>query len=397
MHVQIDSTQPQEYARRYVEALKTEPYLGNDLSWALQALPQRAALPFLRDMYDWPEIVPRLAALRAGAGLGDAVAAPHLKDLAKKPGVATAIRADAIRLLGRLSAGPTVDTALREQLHSDSNLVRVAAYESLVDRAETVELRRWLQHQASLPASAQTWTPGEGGDPRIILELSGRSIQGVSRRAVGGKFLLDLVPEGDPMIYVSQQGRPRIVLFGENLQVKRPTTVSAWEGPEAEPSPGGEKGLPRLMLVAETATATPRLMYRYPDRVEAGTVMQGRTVRADVPADLTGLIQYLAHSPTPEEPQAGLGLTYSEVVGVLHVLQGKGAFGATPLAIEEDLLKARLLQAANSVVVEERPETTKDKTEVRIYEAPKEAAGSEPAKPGEKPGLVVPLEQPKKK
>src|SRR5262249_46055765 len=94
LHTQVDQSLPQEYARRYVDALKSQPYLGDELSWCLQALPQKAALPFLRELYDWPEMVPRLAALRAGAGLGDPLAVPALKQLARES--PTPIRADAI-------------------------------------------------------------------------------------------------------------------------------------------------------------------------------------------------------------------------------------------------------------------------------------------------------------
>lgn len=392
LHTQIDQGAPQEHARRYVEALKNQPYLGDELSWCLQALPQRAALPFLREMYDWPETVPRLAALRAGAGLGDPMAAPHLKELAKEG--PTPIRADAIRLLGRLAAGPTVDLALIEQLKSSSNLVRVAAYEALADRAEDIQRRRLAAEQASLPPAVRVALAEGTYNPRAVLELPGDTIQGVRRKVVAGKFLLDIVPVGEPLIYVNQQGRPRIVLFGERLEIKRPTFVTAWEGSSAAASVG-EPQLARLMLVAESPTDTPRLMYRDPDRVaESGERIPGRTVQARVEPDLVKFIEFLAHTPTPEDPNPGLGLTYSEVVGALHAIQQKNGFGPVPFAVEEDLLRARLLMAANAMTVPERPETTTDTTEVRIYEPEPDAAAPAQPKPQEKPSLVVPLPQP---
>jgi hypothetical protein len=70
-HIQVNQTAPQVYARQYVEALRREPYLADDLGWALHALGE-PALPFIRELYDDSELMPRLAALRTGARLNDA-------------------------------------------------------------------------------------------------------------------------------------------------------------------------------------------------------------------------------------------------------------------------------------------------------------------------------------
>ncbi len=376
-HAQIDQGMPQEYARKYTEALKSQPYLGDQLSWCLQALPQKAALPFVRELYDWPEMVPRLAALRAGAGLGDPLSAPALKQLAKE--APTSIRADAIGLLGRLP-GPTVDQALREQLTANSLPVRVAAYEALATRAERVQMQRWLAQRASLPAAVRVNQPEETQPG--ILEMSGDSIQGVGRKVVEKKFILDTVLAGDQVVYVSQQGRPRIVLFGENQTMRRPVMVTAWSD--------------RLMLVSDGPTDDFRILYREPSRTsDEGDAIAGRTITNRVPADLPGLIEFLAHQSTPEDPRPGLGMTYSEVVGALYSFQRGGAI-AGQFAVEEDLLKARLLKAVNQEIAPERPESPGDSTEpLRIYEptSPSEAPAATP----DKPSLVVPLEQPKPK
>src|SRR5690606_11447685 len=54
-------------------------------------------------------------------------------------------------------------------------------------------------------------------------------IQGVSRSLVGGEFFLDIAPAGEPLIYVTQQGEPRVALFGrEPLMVEVPALVSLW-------------------------------------------------------------------------------------------------------------------------------------------------------------------------
>ncbi|MBZ0172415.1 MAG: flagellar basal body P-ring protein FlgI, partial [Phycisphaerales bacterium] len=96
-HIQIDQSMPHVYARRYVDALRSEPYLADDLSWALHALGE-PALPFMRGLYDDPEMIPRLAALRTGARLGDPRVAAHLIELTQTG--SENVRADAVELLG---------------------------------------------------------------------------------------------------------------------------------------------------------------------------------------------------------------------------------------------------------------------------------------------------------
>lgn len=383
-HIQIDQSMPQEYARKYSEALKTDPYLASDLSWCLQALPQKAAIPFIRELYDWPEMAPRLAALRAGAGLNDPLAAPQLKDLSKD--APTALRVDAIRLLGELTAGPTVDLALREQLNARELAVRVAAYEALVGRAELVQLRRWKRFVSTLPAAARISLPEETALNPGILEITGDTIQGITRRVISNKFILDVVPVGEPVIYVTQQGRPRIVLFGENLKLKRPAIVSAWSD--------------RLMLVSDSPTDEFRLLYRTPEvTTDTGQVIGGRNMTAKFGDDLVAMIAMLARKPTPESPEPGLGMTYSQVVGALYAFQRGGAIPAY-FAVEEDLLRARLLEAANTNAVLERPDTQADAEKLKVYapvDEPQQQPAPAPVQPQTKPDLVVPLEPPTKK
>jgi hypothetical protein len=378
LHTQIDQSLPQEFARRYVDALKSQPYLGDELSWCLQALPQKAALPFLRELYDWPEMVPRLAALRAGAGLGDPLAVQPLKQLARE--ATTPIRADALTLLGRLS-GTTVDDALKDQLSAGELSVRVAAYEALADRSERIALRRFAAAQTRLPAAAVV-TTGQPSAPGI-LEFSGDSPQGVGRTVVEKKFILDVVPVGDPLVYVTQQGRPRIVLFGADMSVIKPCLVSAWKD--------------RLMLASDAPTDDVRLLYQSPTRTTPeGDVIPGQMLTTKVAPDLRSLIGFLAHPiADPEDPRPGLGMTYSEVVGALYAFQqGKAIPGA--FAVENDLLKARLLKAVNADTVAERPETPADADKIRVFEPTAPTPTPVPEKL-EKASLVKPLPPPAQK
>ena len=67
-------------------------------------------------------------------------------------------------------------------------------------------------------------------------------VQGIRRQSIGAdpqnpKFILDLVPEGEPLIYITQSGLPRIVLFGSNLKLRRPMSVVAWSAPVRQTRP----------------------------------------------------------------------------------------------------------------------------------------------------------------
>jgi len=377
MHIQIQQGATQEFAKRYVEAMKSQPALAEELSWCLQALPAKAAVPFIRELYDSSEMGLKMAALRAGAGLGDALAAPPLKQIAKDGPQ----RAEAIRLLGRLSAGPSVDVALREHLDAPERSVRVAAYEALVARSEAIQLRHL--REARRPSSAGVRLPrNDEMDPPApaILELSGDSLQGVKRRVIEGKFVLDTVPSGEPMVYVTQRGRPRIVLFGEKTDLVKPGMVAAWNN--------------RLMLTCDSPTDDYRVYYKMPDRVdELGDTWAGTAVSGKSPSELTALVEFLAHTPSVEDPRPGLGMTYSEVVGALYAFQQGRVIDAS-FAVEDDPEQAKLLAQSSETAIPDRPDTKRDGETIRVYEPSRGGVVGPPA-PKEVEPMVVPLPQPK--
>lgn len=280
MATRVDLTYPEESARRYVNALRDQPELADELSMRLQAIGE-PAIPFLRDLYDYAEPTPRLAALRAGARLGDALATPHLRDIATAgpPG----LRVSAIELLADMGPDPQVNLTLRALLDADQIEVRIAAYEALVRRR----------------------------DPTL------------NRRRMEDKFVLDTIPAAKPMIYVSQQAEPRIAVFGAGLAIKRPTLVSGWSD--------------RLMLVADSATDDVRVYYR--------DYKTGKSSTQRIRPEVVDLIQYMAHKQTPEEPAPGLDLTYSEVVGALHEVWKGGGIDADVVAEQDKLAAELLRSA----------------------------------------------------
>lgn len=380
-HVQLDTAFPQVHAQRYITEIEQEPYLAGDLSWALQALGE-PALPFIRQLYDHPEVAPRLAGLRAGAGLSDPQAAPMLRQLAETGPIS--LRPDAIRLLGRLNAGPTVDLTLRTLLQEEELTIRIAAYEALADRAERAQRRRLLIDERSRDVAPGQQLSVSQLDLLSKVRLPPGTLQGVSRLTVPGKFHLDRVPFGAPMVYVTQQGTPRIVLFGEDIRLRQPAFVSAWSN--------------RLLVSCEGVEAPVRVRYetlpvqnpREPD------VPRAQVYTQEIDASAAKFIDLLSHDTTPEQPQPGFGMSYVEVVGALHAVWQQGALVGS-FATERDKLAAELLAALDREPVLLRPEKEGDTSEVVVLDeafgAPKPSQTPPPLGPDGKPTLVVPIDR----
>ncbi len=330
LHTRVDQSFPQEYALRYGRALRAQPDLAESLSWCMQSI-GKLALPDLRRMYDYAELAPQLAALQAGAGLGDPLVAPHLIELASHG--PSALRTRAIKLLGKLDPDPSVNQSLRKLLNVPELDVRIAAYEALQKRF----------------------------DP---------SIQSIY---IGDKFVLDVVDADETMIYVSQQGQPRIIVFGDHPELVRPTFVSAWND--------------RLMLTADSATDELRIYYQDFRRPKATTIK--------VSASLPEFIEFLAHKTTPEEPAPGLDLTYSEVVGALYEIWKEDGIPGVFVA-EQDRLLVDLLRSMQGLFATDRPETTQDAeetVETARKRATSETTATVPTQTPEKRTFVVPLKK----
>ncbi|MDX2132762.1 MAG: flagellar basal body P-ring protein FlgI [Planctomycetota bacterium] len=366
MHLPIDGSFPEEQARRLVQGVQAEPALAEEVSWCLEAIGSRG-LPFVRQLYEHPDLAPRMAGLRAGARLNDSLASEPLRDIARTG--TGRVRTRAIELLGELDGGPRVDMALRDLLSEPALEVRVAAYEALVERAsreQTARLAALLESNPDAPRISPT-----------RLEVLGRArwarrnVQGIRREIVGESFILDIVPFGEPLVYVTQVGFPRIVVFGEDRAILRPSLVSASDD--------------RLLITAEPGATSVRVRYVGSDGVSVRT--------GETPADIVSLVQFLATSPRDLSGTPGLGMTYSDVVGALAAMSAKGGVRAA-FATQADKLKADLLAASTSQDMLERPDRPGDEPIV-LHESPTavrtEVPGSEP------PPRIVPIVPPAKK
>lgn len=276
-------------------AVIADPSTAETASWRWRALGERA-LPVIRDLYDYPEELPRLAALQAGAALNDALVVPHLIDMAHN--ASTQSRIPAINLLGDMTVDPRVDQALRDLLNEADVEVRMVSYEALVKR----------------------------GDPFLY------------RLVVDEKYIVDLVESDYPMIYITQLGQPRIVVFGRDLMIRTPITVRAWSN--------------RLMIKDAADQEGLEVFYRQdPDDMQ-GVIQTTSTLLAD-------FICFLGHQPTIDRPAPGLGLSYGQAVGALHQIWSQGYIEADFKA-EQDRILAAILAQEQQTIVTERPEFSTD-------------------------------------
>jgi hypothetical protein len=320
--------------------------------------------------------VPRLAALRAGASLDDPRAVPYLIEMATVG--QEQHRTAAIAMLARIDAGPSIERALQGLLGDEELAVRIAAYEALATRAEKAQLKRLIaeERREQNPVARRSY------DMLYALSrayLPGGTLQGVSRTLVEGKFFLDRVPVGKPMIYITQQRVPRVVLFGSRINIREPLTATMWSD--------------RLMFISDGDGEPVRIYYRTMPKMRNGEAIDGtsRVVTAEVEPDLIGLIAFMAHKPTPENPRPGLGLSYSETVGALYGLYKDSAFDAA-FTTERDRLIAELTSLASRSSVEMRPERPGEASELVVFDVPARLpGGNELRRDDSASDLLVPL------
>lgn len=291
-HMTIRLADPESVAMSVRRALLSDPAVARQASWRWQALGDRV-LPIIRELYDYPEERPRLAALRAGAKLDDALVVEHLIEMANDGG--TDVRSESIKLLADMALNPQIDHALRELLNEESVDVRLAAYEALAKR----------------------------GDPRL------------ERFTVDNdKFQVDLVRSEKPMIYVTQFGQPRIVIFGENLSIDRPVFVQAWSNQLMVKDIDGEDEL--------------EVYYRRSPMDINGAIHR-------VEPELSEFVRFLGHTSTVDRPEEGLGLSYGETVGALFQIWSDEYINADFKA-DQDRILAAIMREEQESTVAERPE-----------------------------------------
>ncbi len=237
------------------------PYGAISLIWEAMG---RQVWPVIRPLYTDKNPSVSFYAARAGLRQGDGQALQVMIFAAKDAG--NPHRMEAVDELGK-SIEMEALTTLKALLDSDDNTVRVAAYEAIA----------------------------AGGLPG-----------GIERISIDGHFDLDIVPsKGKFIIYATQFRHPRIALIGEGMQVAKPMFFAAADDTATLLAHPGDETLCVYRRVGPNKTLSDQM---------------------HVPFDVKSLVNVLGTRPRKEKDSTyyGLGLTYSQVVGVLYQLCREG-------------------------------------------------------------------------
>jgi len=242
------------------EAIQPDAPLA-DISLAWEGL-GKTVLASIRKLYTHKEPGVSYFAARAGLRLGDDLALDVMARHANNS--ENPFREVAIEELGRTDRTAQAILVLRSLLDADDQRVRQLAYEALLEQGDS---------------SIQTFK-------------------------VGGKggFLLDLVPSrGSFLVAAQRSGRQRIALFGAGMRCQTPAFYVHRNEAVTITADAGAK---ELKLVRRTPIA---------GRLSPST---------PCPPDVACLILTLGRRPPegPDDKRQGLGLSYAQVVEVLHDL-----------------------------------------------------------------------------
>ncbi|MEM9914689.1 MAG: flagellar basal body P-ring protein FlgI [Planctomycetota bacterium] len=334
--------------------LLEDPARINPIVQAWKALGPNVAI-VLRDYYtaDFPEVKPeradaprrfpetvtgnrsvgtgkvplflRLAALEAGAFVGDERASEYLLELAGHEEPSVRIRvAEALVNLPESNYGTR---ALLTLLDDPVRSVRITAYESL----------------------ARTGSP-----------LVERTVMRDRNDEI--KLVIDRLPVQEPLVYITQKRYPRLVIFQPRLGFDAPTLAGIW----------GD----RLMVRRTAANEPAEFFFQYRDPKQNNKMV---TDQHQIDPTLATLAYVLAHRPTLSDPQVGYNLTYGEVADAVYQLAKAGAIDAE-VEVDRSLL-TRLIDRTRDdrgAPAIERPETAP-----AAETAPEDARPAAAAEPGD--------------
>ncbi len=220
----------------------------------------RQVLPVVRQGYTSDNPFVQFWSAVAGLRMGDIEAAGQIvRQFARRDG--SPLQLPAIRELGRHTTVTGATALLENLLDQENELVRIGAYESLLRR----------------------------GDMSAVTVID-----------VGGQFELHLVKSHrDYVIYAAQTGTPRIVLFGQNMAVARPVFFNSPDGLVTVNASGRDDKLTTYRKIPRTGGVSDE--FKIPFVVRELVTTLGAPARRGRDGEIEGL-----------------GLSYSQVVGVLH-------------------------------------------------------------------------------
>ncbi|MBN1943121.1 MAG: flagellar basal body P-ring protein FlgI [Phycisphaerae bacterium] len=276
------------HAARIAEAMEAPDADHDSLAMVWESM-GRAVLPVVQKMYASKNPEVTLYAARTGLRLGDrGLAGPILARIAEKSGDPRQLRA-----IAELGLHPDVYEAmqpLRDLLNDRNVLVRIAAYEALIQRGDFSRIQRHAVDRGAFEEEAPAFT-------------------------------VDVVDsQGDFVVYALRTATPRIVLFGKNMPLARSIFFT---DPNETVAIFSKKALPAEQI-EKLKQADPDLAEDVlrGDHVVVYRKLLGEEIskKYRIPFKVWPLIRVLGSRPRPNVETGmvpGLGLSYSQVVGVL--------------------------------------------------------------------------------
>ncbi len=296
IHTQISQRGVESHADALARMVVENPVDAVPITWSWVAMGKLAINGFSQ-LYTCPDVIPRLAALNAGARLGDARVIPYLAEVAMQPD--NALRVDAITRLSEMPGSARINLALRDLLDDEQLDVRVAAFNGLLRQRDPIVRRMTLDPQQ--------------------------------------EFEVYAVPSTRPMVYATLQNQPRIVVFGSDTGFADKVLVSSLSD--------------RLQLVRYGADEPLRARYRAKGATEA--------VEYEPPTDMVGFVTFLGARPSQYSLDPALGLSYGETVRVLYEASVQSGLN-TVFVPERNTLVEAVVNSIRNTTPEERPESTRD-------------------------------------
>lgn len=268
LYVPTDPAGEERYARQMAKAILLPTARYEDISLAWEAM-GRQVLPVIRPLYASENPAVAFYAARTGLRLGDMLSIPAITRIAFKKN--SPFQIPAINELGGARKFPEVVQTIKRLLSTSNNeLLKVACYEAL------------LKHGSST----------------------------IRRENISNRFFLDIIDSsGNYIIYATVTGQAKIVLFGRDMPLNLPIFYC-----------------PKDELVTINS-------HRNDRRVMVYRKIPGRDMYSDtlyIPPKVEQLISTLGNRPVEQKNGdiLGLGLTYSQVVKVLHGLCASGQIPA---------------------------------------------------------------------
>lgn len=246
------------HARRIVEGMARPGANHDELALVWEAM-GRQVIPTIQPLYSSRNKATAFYTARTGMRLGDDIAADVVIRFASEGD--SPLQIQAVRELGRHPRVARAALALRQLVDDQDELVRIAAYEALLKR----------------------------GDRTVVTRVD-----------VTDEFKLDIVNSSRRNeIYAWHGGEQRIVLFGREMTVHRDVFFNAPQDMVTVNANKGDKRLTLYRRIPRTGDFSENLFTDF-------------SVRS--------LITTLGSLPErgPDGKIEGLGLTYSQVVGVLY-------------------------------------------------------------------------------